>query len=76
MVGDDAYLVPDTAPTPVEALRGYAALMDDWVAAVREGRDLSQVFPVAAEATEANASALATRLATLRAEILPAFQKT
>ena len=72
VVGDlpSAYLVPDQAPNPSEALRVYVSLMTDWIEAVEQHGDLDAVFPVAAEPTAANARLLRVRLDYLRQEFL------
>lgn len=76
VVGDlpTAYLVTDEAPTPVAALKVYCSLMSDWVAAVRRGGPMDDVYPVAAPATAENADLLARRLDYLKSEIIPTFE--
>lgn len=69
-----AYLVTDQAPTPTAALRLYCELMSDWIAAVRKGTDLSEVFPVPVEPTKENAKQLEKRIRLLRTKIIPAFE--
>jgi hypothetical protein len=69
-----AYLVTDAAPTATAALAIYCSLMDDWVEAVREKGDLSELFPIPVEPTEENAAELEGRLNFLRSEIIPAFE--
>lgn len=66
-----AYLVADDAPTPVVALELYCELMDDWVAAVRGEKSLSEVFPVVAVPTMESANMLRERLEFLRNDIIP-----
>jgi hypothetical protein len=68
-----AYLVTDEAPDPASALEAYCNLMSDWAEAVRAGRDLADVFPVAAEATLEHAEMLANRVSFLRARVIPSF---
>ncbi|MGC4114938.1 MAG: hypothetical protein QM765_10090 [Myxococcales bacterium] len=76
VVGDlpSAYLVVDRAPTAAQALRVYCELMEDWAKAVRSGHGLELVFPVATDATAANAAALDARIRFLREELLPLFE--
>jgi hypothetical protein len=79
VVGGDlpsAYLVPDQATTPVEAVRVYCALMGDWAQAVRAGQGLGDVFPVAAEPSVENAALLQKRICYLRDVLLPAYEGT
>jgi len=73
IVGDvpSAYLVVDRAETPSEALEVYCELMEDWVHAVREGRNLGDVYPVKAPADEEHAAMLESRLQFIREEIIP-----
>jgi len=68
-----AYLVTDQAPTPMDALGIYCGLMDDWIRAVRENGNVSDVFPVESAATRKNADLLEKRIRFLREEIIPAF---
>lgn len=68
-----AYLVTDAARTAVDALKVYCDLMDAWVAAVRRGEGLNEVFPIAAEPNEGNANLLERRISLLRQEIIPTF---
>jgi hypothetical protein len=77
VVGDlpPAYLVPDFAATATEALSVYCEVMQEWVDAVREGDDLSEVFPVRAEPTEEHVAMLESRLEMIRGEIIPAFRQ-
>lgn len=76
VVGDlpSAYLVPDRATTPVEAIRIYCELMDDWVQAVHIGSGLEEVFPVKAEPSADNADLLRKRVCYLRDVLLPAYE--
>lgn len=75
VVGDlpSAYFVTENATHQRAALETYCNLMDDWVAAVLDGGDLDEVYPVEAEPSEQNAQELASRLRYLRAEIIPAI---
>ena len=66
-----AYLVVDELPTAVEALDRYCGLMMEWVAAVREGRALDDVYPVRAEPTAEMARTLESRVAVLRDVVIP-----
>jgi hypothetical protein len=68
-----SYLVTDAAHTPVAALERYCDLMEDWATAVRGGRSLTGLFPVAAHATQENADSLSKRIEFLRKEIIPAY---
>ena len=75
VVGDlpSAYFVTENATHPRAALETYCNLMDDWVAAVLDGGDLDEVYPVEAEPSEQNEQELASRLRYLRAEVIPAI---
>jgi hypothetical protein len=75
IVGDipPCYLVAEAASTPLAALETYCELMEDWAAAVRDGRPLEDVVRVSAEPTERNAAALDSRIAFVRTEIIPLF---
>lgn len=77
MVGDvpSAYLCVDDAETPAEALDSYIGVMEDWIAAVRSGADLHDVYPVDAPPTELNAESLAARLAFLDERVLPILRE-
>jgi hypothetical protein len=72
VVGDlpTAYFVTENVSTVRDALECYCSIMDDWVAAVLDERDLEEVYPVEAEPTEANAQELQSRLQFLRREII------
>lgn len=69
-----AYLVTDEAATPCAALGVYCDIMDRWIRTVRSGGQLSEVFPVGVDPTEANAAQLEKRVIFLRNEIIPAFE--
>jgi hypothetical protein len=73
IVGDipSAYLVTDEAKSPGEALRTYCYVMQEWVEAVFAKKPLSDVYPVAVEPTEDNASQLNVRIEFLLNEIVP-----
>jgi hypothetical protein len=73
VVGDlpSAYFVTDAASTPADAINVYCDLMGEWLSAVRAGGRLTEVFPVAAEASEENAAMLESRVEFLREELLP-----
>ena len=76
VVGDlpSAYLVVEPDDSPGDALERYCGLMEDWIAAVRDGADLNNVYPVTAEPTpptRENADLLERRVAFLLAEIIP-----
>jgi hypothetical protein len=72
VVGDlpPAYMVTDELPTPLDALRTYIDLMEEWIAAVREGRPTEEHIPVNTAATQENADALETRLSFLKRNFL------
>lgn len=72
VVGDlpPAYMVTDELPAPLDALRTYADLMGDWIAAVREGRSTEECIPVNTAATRESADALETRLSFLQRKFL------
>ena len=67
IVGDlpSAYVVADDAETPKAALVVYCELMQDWVNAVREGKDLASVYPVGVTPNEKHASMLESRVKVL-----------
>lgn len=73
VVGDlpSAYLVVEPDDSGADALERYCGLMEDWIAAVRDGADLNNVYPVTAEPTRENADSLERRVAFLLAEISP-----
>jgi hypothetical protein len=48
--------------------------MEDWIEAVIENRDLSDVFPVNAPADEEHAQLLAKRIKFLREKIMPRLE--
>jgi hypothetical protein len=72
VVGDlpPAYLVVDESPTPLDALRSYVELMQEWITAVLEGKSTEECSPVTIPATRESAAALETRLNFLRREFL------
>ena len=73
VVGDlpSAYLVVEPDDSPGDALERYCGIMEDWIAAVRDGADLNNVYPVTAEPSRENADLLERRVAFLLAEIIP-----
>lgn len=73
VVGDlpSAYLVVEPDDSPTQTLERYSELMEEWIAAVRDGRSLRDVYPVSAEPTPENADLLERRIAFLLAEIIP-----
>lgn len=77
VVGDlaSAYFVIDDVPRPQSALETYCSLMEDWVEAVLSGHGLRECFPVDAKPSRTNALALKSRLAFLRAHVLPQAPK-
>jgi len=72
VVGDlpPAYLVTDELPAPLDALRTYADLIGDWIAAVREGRSTEECTPVNAAPTRESADALEIILGFLQRKFL------
>jgi hypothetical protein len=75
VVGDlpSAYLVVEPDDSAADALERYCGLMEEWIVAVRDGGDLSKVYPVTAEPTPENAELLERRVAFLLAEIIPSI---
>ena len=75
VVGDlpSAYFVTENATSARAALECYCNIMDDWIAAVLDGGDLDEVYPVEAEPNEENARELESRLRFLQSEIIPAI---
>jgi len=73
IVGDlpPAYLMLDQCSTPVAALKGYIALMQEWVDLAREEVSSSSVVPVNMAATPENAAMLQERLDMLTERIVP-----
>jgi hypothetical protein len=65
-----AYLVVDEFPTPLDALRTYIELMEEWIAAVREGTSIEDCIPVNMAPIRENADALETRLSFFKREFL------
>lgn len=72
IVGDlpPAYLVVEESPTPLDALRTYLDLMQEWITAVREGKSTEECIPVNSAPTRESADALQIRLNFLRREFL------
>ncbi len=72
IVGDlpPAYITPEVARNPVEALEAYIAEMDAWVEAVRGGRSVADLIPVNIPPETRFAEMLATRLRLLREEVV------
>jgi hypothetical protein len=77
VVGDlpKAYLVVEPNDSPAVVMEQYCGLMEDWIAAVRNGTSLQEVFPVAAEPTPENALSLEKRIAFLLEKIIPRMLK-
>jgi hypothetical protein len=73
IVGDlpPAYLVLERSPTPIDALKGYVAMMQDWVDLALDGIQSDEVIPVNLAPTPENATMLQTRLDMLTTTILP-----
>jgi hypothetical protein len=72
VVGDlpPAYLVTDKLPAPLDALRTYVELMEDWITSVRQDKSTKDCIPVNAKPTKENADALEIRLKLLEREFL------
>jgi len=72
IVGDlpSAYLVTDDSPAPLDALRNYLDLMEEWVENVQTGKSVKDCIPVEAPATAENAEALHVRIEFLRTKVL------
>jgi hypothetical protein len=73
VVGDlpSAYFVYEGNEDPAAALEQYCALMEEWALAARQGESVDECFPVDSEATRENAEMLLTRIAFIRAELVP-----
>jgi hypothetical protein len=73
IVGDlpPAYISPEFASSPREALEAYIAEMSAWVEAVEKGEPVDDLIPVNGAATPANAAALKSRLSFIENKILP-----
>jgi len=65
-----AYLVVDESPTPLDALKTYLELMQEWITAVREGKSTEECIPVNSAPTRESADALEARLNFLRQKFL------
>jgi hypothetical protein len=70
-----AYFVYEGNEDPREALEQYCLLMEDWAMKVRDGESIEEAFPVEAPATAPNAQDLLSRVAFIRAEIIPDFDR-
>lgn len=72
VVGDlpPAYLVIDESPAPLDAIKTYIDLMQEWVDAVRAGKSIEDCIPVNNTPNRESADALETRLNFLRREFL------
>ncbi|HEX7288594.1 MAG TPA: hypothetical protein VF532_20585 [Candidatus Angelobacter sp.] len=72
VVGDipPAYLVIDSSPTPLSALRNYTELMQKWVDAVKARKSVATRIPVNAPATIQYANLLQKRLDFIEKEFL------
>ena len=73
VVGDvpPAYLMLHQCCTPIDALRGYIALMQEWVDLARDGIQSCEVVPVNMPSTPENAIRLQDRLDLLTNTIVP-----
>ena len=72
VVGDlpSAYLVIEPDDSPREAIDRYCDLMSDWCDAVENNTELSQVYPVRAAPTAANADLLERRIKFIREDLM------
>lgn len=72
VVGDlpSAYFVIDRANNPKEALEAYCEIMEDWVAAVKNGTSLDEVYPVDVPPSSEYAGLLNSRISFLREKII------
>jgi hypothetical protein len=57
--------------TPVDALRLYCAIGQDWADNVLADRDLSESYPIAVEATREHAKMLLDRVEFIRNKLIP-----
>ena len=73
IVGDipPAYLMLHQCNTPVDALKGYIAMMQEWVDLALDGSSSTDVIPVNIAPTPENARLLQTRLDLLTTTIVP-----
>jgi hypothetical protein len=78
IVGDvpPAYLVTDDAPDAGRALELYVGLMQQWVNAVKAGRDVTELIPVDAAPSTKTAEMLQSRLTFLSHRIVPEYRST
>ena len=76
IVGDipPAYLMLHQCPTPVDALKGYIAMMQEWVDLALDGSGSIEVIPVDLPPTPENARKLQTRLDLLTTMIVPRLE--
>lgn len=63
-------ILPATPRNAIQALSAYAAAMQEWVDAVRNGSSLDRLMPIEAAATAENADLLAGRIRYIDEEIL------
>jgi hypothetical protein len=73
VVGDlpSAYLVVGPSDSPLQAMKRYLILMEQWAQAIKRGDSIGECFPVSAAPTVENADALLLRIAVMRAEVIP-----
>ena len=73
VVGDipPAYLVTDEARDGIAALELYVSLMNEWVDAVIEGKQVDDFIPVDVPPTKPNAEMLRSRLTFLSDRLIP-----
>lgn len=76
IVGDlpPAYITTDDAPNPAAALDAYIGAMEEWVAAVEDGRPVEGLIPVNAPPTMESAQMLKSRLRFLDEQVLSAYE--
>ncbi len=65
-----AYIVLDSARSPLQALEIYCCLMEGWIRAVRSQSHIDEEFPVLATASLENATMLEKRIEFLRRDII------
>ena len=72
VVGDlpSAYLVIDNTNSPMDALKGYCELMEDWANSIKSNGSIDGCYPVKAVPTKENAQLLLNRINFIRREIL------
>lgn len=73
VVGDlpSMHFETDDAPEPWLALELYCAIVEDWAENVRDGRDLSDSYPINVAPTDEHAQMLLGRIAFVRDKLVP-----